>query len=125
MARSSSCTRYCTIRGLQAVGAYSRFGWHHPGPALFYLLAPFYLLGGSTEVALSAGAISINLISLLAVAWALFRASATPALGIAMLVTIGLSRRPRAPSPCQHVESSHLGLPVHGVCRGLCNSWGW
>src|SRR5258706_2457511 len=28
--------------GKLLVGAYSRFGWNHPGPAYFYLLAPFY-----------------------------------------------------------------------------------
>lgn len=28
------------------VGLYSRFGWSHPGPVAFYLLAPFRLLSG-------------------------------------------------------------------------------
>jgi len=29
-------------RGQQLVGSYSRFRFHHPGPAQFYFLAPFY-----------------------------------------------------------------------------------
>ena len=31
--------------GRLIVGPYSRFGWHHPGPTCFYLLAPFYAAG--------------------------------------------------------------------------------
>lgn len=31
-----------------SIGPYSRDGWHHPGPALFYALAlPYRLLGGT------------------------------------------------------------------------------
>lgn len=40
------------LRGHQLLGPYSRFGWDHPGPALFYLLAPIYWLGGSDTRAL-------------------------------------------------------------------------
>src|SRR4051794_6892165 len=29
------------------VGPYSRFGWNHPGPFIFYLVAPIYWLLGS------------------------------------------------------------------------------
>lgn len=32
------------------VGVFSRWGWAHPGPMLFYALAPFYRLGGPTGV---------------------------------------------------------------------------
>ena len=39
---------------------YSRFGWHHPGPLYFYLLAPWYWLSGSTA-GMQAGALVINL----------------------------------------------------------------
>lgn len=35
-------------RDLPATGVYSRFGYQHPGPAMFYLLwLPYHLLGGS------------------------------------------------------------------------------
>ncbi len=37
-------------------GAYSRFGWHHPGPLPFYALAPLYLLSGLSSSALLVGA---------------------------------------------------------------------
>ena len=32
--------------GKALLGPYSRFGWNHPGPALFYWFAPFYLVTG-------------------------------------------------------------------------------
>jgi hypothetical protein len=42
------------------VGNHSRDGWHHPGPALLYVLAlPYRLLGGAT-IALPLGALAIN-----------------------------------------------------------------
>lgn len=34
------------------VGAYSRFGWHHPGPAFAWLGLPLFLLTGGHELAL-------------------------------------------------------------------------
>ena len=37
------------------LGAYSRFGWNHPGPALFWLLAPIYGLAGGQSWALPFG----------------------------------------------------------------------
>lgn len=39
-----------TLHGVVSVGPYSRFGWHDPGPAMFYLFAPLYwLTGGSSR----------------------------------------------------------------------------
>ena len=34
------------------LGPYSRFGWHHPGPLMFYLFAPIYGLSGDSSRAL-------------------------------------------------------------------------
>src|SRR5438477_49322 len=44
----------------QFLGPYSRFGWSHPGPSWFYLLAPFYKLFGSTDAALVASNIVVQ-----------------------------------------------------------------
>jgi hypothetical protein len=49
------------IRGTQLLGPYSRFGWHHPGPFYFYLLAPWYWLSGLRTAGMQAGALAINL----------------------------------------------------------------
>jgi hypothetical protein len=42
------------------VGLYSRGDWNHPGPALFYVLAPFYRLFGERSIGISLGALAIN-----------------------------------------------------------------
>jgi len=55
-------------RGEQVLGAYSQYGWFHPGPLLFYLLAPFYTVGGRTVYGLDLGAFVINVLSLVIIA---------------------------------------------------------
>jgi hypothetical protein len=59
--------------GAQLVGPYSRFGWRHPGPALFYLLAPFHAISGGSSASLPVGALVINAAALLAMVLALGR----------------------------------------------------
>ena len=56
----------------QLVGPYSREGFHHPGPAVFYLLAPFVGLFGAGGQGLYLGAVAINagaLIATVGVVW--------------------------------------------------------
>ena len=57
-------------RGRQLLGPYSRFGFHHPGPAMFYLLLPGYLAGGRTHGGLLLGALALNLLGLAGAGWA-------------------------------------------------------
>ena len=47
--------------GEQLLGPYSRFGFHQPGPAYFYVQALFYRMPGASAAALFAGAYCINL----------------------------------------------------------------
>lgn len=51
------------------LGVYSRFGWNHPGPVQFLLLAVPYRLLGSASAALLAGSLVLHLVA----AWALLR----------------------------------------------------
>jgi hypothetical protein len=67
-----SFTLYAS-RAQLLVGPYSRYGWHHPGPLYFYLLAPVYVLAGSSTPGLSAGALLINVGSIIVLAWVLVR----------------------------------------------------
>ncbi|HET9732581.1 MAG TPA: hypothetical protein VFP54_07895 [Acidimicrobiales bacterium] len=53
-------------RGAQLVGPYSRFGWSHPGPDVFYLLALPYRLLGSDAAALMAASVLLAAASALA-----------------------------------------------------------
>jgi len=43
------------------LGPYSRFGWHHPGPAMFLLLAAPYRLVGARSSGLLLGAVLVNI----------------------------------------------------------------
>src|SRR5204863_700177 len=70
------CTLHA-IRKFWYTGPYSQFGWHHPGPLLFYLLAPFYALSNLRTFGLQVGAFAINLASLLTIVLLLLR-RATP-----------------------------------------------
>ena len=80
-----SYTAYAS-RGALLVGPYSRYGWHHPGPLYFYLLAPFYALSGSLTTGLNAGALAINLASVLVLAWVVVRAAG----GVLAIVTTAM-----------------------------------
>jgi hypothetical protein len=54
------------------VGPYSRYGWNHPGPLLFWLLAvPYRLAGGSSSAMLVAAAVvnSVGVGGTLLLAW--------------------------------------------------------
>jgi len=51
------------------LGAFSRFGWYHPGPMITYLLAvPYHLMDGATE-SLAVGALVVGAISSAAAVW--------------------------------------------------------
>jgi hypothetical protein len=53
-------TRDVGTRQTPLLGPYSRFGWNHPGPLLYYLLVVPYRVAGSNGRALLLGALLIN-----------------------------------------------------------------
>lgn len=57
----------------QLVGPYSRFGFNHPGPFYFHLLAPLYWLTGRNALSLNVTAMLINAASLAAIAVIIWR----------------------------------------------------
>jgi hypothetical protein len=74
---------------LPLLGPYSRFGWFHPGPLIYYLLLPFYsVLGGA--FALNIGAGVLNTLSVAGIVILAFRRLSPPvwwALATGLLVT--------------------------------------
>jgi hypothetical protein len=61
-------------RGAQFVGPYSRFGWNHPGPLMFYLATPIYVAFGRNGPALNIFALLANATIMIAIvlsAWKL------------------------------------------------------
>lgn len=82
-------------RGWWEYGPYSRWGWHHPGPLVFYVLAAFYKASHSHSLAINAGSVAINLIAVTTLLWALARhASATLAVSVAASLAVFLWRLP-------------------------------
>jgi hypothetical protein len=60
------------------VGLYSRENWNHPGPILFYVLAPFYWLTGGLGVGMSLGALAVNGVSMAGMGVVARRRGGTP-----------------------------------------------
>ena len=55
------------LRFRQALGPYDRFGWFHPGPALFYVLAGPYAAIGHNAIGLAVAACLLNMVSAAAI----------------------------------------------------------
>lgn len=72
---------------LVLVGPYSRFQWHHPGPALFYLLAVPYRILGSQPFALNVGALLVATASIALIGWLVWRRVGAGAVWWTMAVT--------------------------------------
>jgi hypothetical protein len=78
------------------LGPYSRDGWSHPGPALFYALAPLYRLLGSVDVNLAVAALAINAAAIAGMALVARRRGGLP-LMLATLVASALVLRSLGP----------------------------
>ena len=68
------------------VGAYSRYGWNHPGPLYFELLAPLYWLTGARHLAVLVTAAAINAASIGVIVLLLFRRNASLACAVFVLL---------------------------------------
>lgn len=71
------------------VGPYSRYGWNHPGPLLFYLLGGVYKLLGSRSISLHITALIVNGAALALTGWVAFRRGRLPMV-IATIVPVAL-----------------------------------
>ena len=71
------------------IGLYSREGWNHPGPALFYVLAVPYRLTGGASIGLALGALAVNGAALAGMVLVARRLGGTP-LALVTLVALGL-----------------------------------
>ncbi|HEX7522163.1 MAG TPA: hypothetical protein VF441_08930 [Acidimicrobiia bacterium] len=71
------------------LGPYSRFGWHHPGPALYELLVLPYRLTGSNGIGLMLGVVLINAAAAAGIALVAYRRGGRTLL-IWALIVLGL-----------------------------------
>jgi hypothetical protein len=74
------------------LGPYSRFGWFHPGPALYYLLAVPYRLTGGSSGSLAFAALSINAGAVLGITLIARRRGGLPLLLITSVFVLLLMR---------------------------------
>jgi len=71
-------------RATPLVGPYSRFGWNHPGPLLYWLLAlPSHLFGGAPRTVLAAAA-ALNSLSVAAIGALSWRRGRFPLVALSM-----------------------------------------
>ena len=82
-------------RGELLLGPYSRFGWHHPGPLYFYVIAPLYAFSGHRAATLYAAAAAINLAAVIALASVLSRESRFAAAAVILACAAFAWRVPR------------------------------
>ena len=102
-------------------GAYSRYGWDHPGPVFFWLAAIPYRLLGEGAGALGIVAIAVNaigIVALLRLAARLGRAAWFAVAGVLVALVIGLS--PDALASVWNVTITNVALLLFVVaCWGL------
>jgi hypothetical protein len=79
------------LHGRQLVGPYSRFGWRHPGPAYFYLLAPLHGASGGSSASLPVTVLLVNWAALLGMVAGLRRWAApiAPIVALPLVVAYG------------------------------------
>jgi hypothetical protein len=83
-------------QGRQLLGPYSRFGFHHPGPAYFYAAVPLYLLTGERFAGILLTAGLLNAAGIVLILRRLGREGGTAAL-LASALVLGLFLSWRSP----------------------------
>jgi hypothetical protein len=101
-------------RDAVALGPYSRDGWHHPGPALYYVLAVPYRLLGSTASALDVGALLVNGASVAGMAFVARRRGGTP-LALITLVGCALLMRTMGPDDLRLPWNPYVTVLPYGL----------
>lgn len=100
-------------------GPYSRDGWFHPGPAVYYVLAPTYRLLGSSSVALLVGALVVNGASIVGMAVIARRRGGLPLL-LSTLVACSLLLRAVDADVVRFAWNPYITVLPYGLLVFLC-----
>lgn len=93
------------------VGAYSRFGWNHPGPTPFYLLAPLSIVSGQPAWATQVGNALLQGAVVAVIAWVAWRSGGLPRL-LAALALVGLAFGAMGPSMVLDAWNPNVAFPM-------------
>lgn len=93
------------------VGAYSRFGWNHPGPAAFYLLAPVSIVFGQPAWATLVGNALLQGAVVAAIAWVAWRSGGQARL-LGTLALVGLAFGAMGPSMVLDAWNPNVAYPM-------------
>jgi hypothetical protein len=113
VAMTELLTRDVGTRWLE-LGPFSRDGWYHPGPAMYYALAGPYRLLGSTAAALDVGALLINGVSVAGMGL-IARRRGGPALALLTLVGCALLVRSLGTDPIRQPWNPWLTVLPYGL----------
>lgn len=93
------------------VGVYSRFGWNHPGPAPYYLLAPLSVVFGQPAWATLVGHALVQAGVVAAIAWVAWRSGGWARL-LASLALVGLAFGATGPSMVLDAWNPNVAYPM-------------
>jgi hypothetical protein len=93
------------------VGVYSRFGWNHPGPAPFYLVAPLSIVSGQPAWATLVGHALLQGVVVATIAWVAWRTGGMPRL-LTALALVGLAFGAMGPSMVLDAWNPNVAYPM-------------
>ena len=102
------------------VGPFSRYGWNHPGPLLFYVLALPYRIFGAQGRGILAGAFLVNAAALACIAIVLWRRGRAVGLALGLAIVLLLVRALGASLLVNPWNPYVIVLPLLAV---VCLSW--
>ncbi|HEY2998674.1 MAG TPA: hypothetical protein VGJ43_08880, partial [Acidimicrobiales bacterium] len=122
LALTEMLTRDVGQRWLE-LGPYSRDGWFHPGPAMFYLLAGPYRLTGSQSVGMNVAALAVNATAIAGMAFIARRRG--PALALLTLVGCALLIRSLGVDPVRLPWNPWVTVLPYGLLVFLTVAMAW
>ena len=97
-------------RAIPLVGPYSRLGWNHPGPAMFWLIAPLSGLTGRPAWATLVGGVLLQGVAIVAIGWLAWRKGGAPLVAAALAVN-GLAYGAMGPSMLLQAWNPNVTYP--------------
>jgi hypothetical protein len=97
-------------RAIPLVGPYSRLGWNHPGPAMFWLIAPLSGLFGRPAWATLVGGVLIQGVAIVAIGRLAWRKGGLPLVAAALAIN-GLAYGALGPSTLLQAWNPNVAFP--------------